>query len=384
MLAALEPEPGALEQRAAGHLDRGVLDLEHDAAGAARVGEGERQSLARLRVGLDLLHLAELLRARGRLARARAGAEAGDEPLEPLDLRLLALDGAAEGELARRLLLAPRVPRALEELAAAALELEHGRADGLEEPAVVGHEDDGGVDRLEALLEPLERLHVEVVGRLVEQQQVGVAGQRAGQRSAGELAARERAQRAVEVGDLEAEAADHAERALAPVVAAGVLEPGLGAPVLVVGLLVAGAVGHLLLELGQPLLDRDQVGAAGQHVVAQGQVAVARRALVVQGDAGVLLEDELAAVDPGLAGEHAQQRGLARAVAPGQGHALAALELERDPAHERVPRHVLGEVGCDQYGHRQTTLGAAGRCGQWTGGMPRGSSTRVRRRAREL
>ena len=43
----------------------------------------------------------------------------------------------------------------------------------------------------EVALEPLERLDVEVVGRLVEQQQVGVAGQRAGQRGARQLAAGE-------------------------------------------------------------------------------------------------------------------------------------------------------------------------------------------------
>jgi len=69
--------------------------------------------------------------------------------------------------------------RGLRSRAASALELEHGRRHRLEEPAVVGDEHDGGVDRRQLALEPLEALDVEVVRRLVEQQQVGVARQRA-------------------------------------------------------------------------------------------------------------------------------------------------------------------------------------------------------------
>jgi hypothetical protein len=60
------------------------------------------------------------------------------------------------------------VPRAVEEARAPRLELEDRRADGLQEPAVVGDEDDGGVDLEQRPLQPLERLDVEVVGRLVE------------------------------------------------------------------------------------------------------------------------------------------------------------------------------------------------------------------------
>ena len=60
-------------------------------------------------------------------------------------------------------------------------------------------EDDRGVERLQLLLEPLEALDVEVVRRLVEQQQVGIAGERAGERGAGQLSAGERLERPVEV-----------------------------------------------------------------------------------------------------------------------------------------------------------------------------------------
>jgi hypothetical protein len=272
----------------------------------------------------------------------------------------LARDWACRArELARRLLAPPGVPRALEEARAPALELEHRGADRLEEPAVVGDEHDGGVDALQVALEPFERRDVQVVGGLVEEQQIGVTGQRAGERRAGQLAAGEGREVAVEVLVAEAQPVEGRVDALAPGVAAGVLEPRLRARVRVERGRVRGAVGHRVLELGQPRLEREQVAAALQHVVAQGELAVARRALVVQRDAHVLGEGELPAVDRTLGCQHPQQRRLARPVAPGQRHALPALEPEGDPAQQRGARHVLGEVGGDDDGHEARVRGAS-------------------------
>ena len=198
-------------------------------SGALNWKPSERPSL---RVALDALDLVELLDARlGLLGLRGLVAEALDEALHALDLGLLLGDRLAERHLARRLLPAPGVPRALEEARAAGLDLQHAGADGLEEPAVVRDEHDRGVERDERLLEPLERLDVEVVGRLVEQQQVGLRGERAGQRAARQLAAGERRERAVEVGLGEAEAVDDGAGAVAPRVAAGGLEARLDAGV---------------------------------------------------------------------------------------------------------------------------------------------------------
>ena len=353
VLAALEPQLGVLQQRALADLEQPVLDLEDDAAGTLGRLEREAERLAVLRIGRQPVDLVELLRPRRRLAGARAGAEARHEALELGDLGLLLLDHPAERELALGLLGAPRVPRALEELGLAAFELEHRGADRLQEPAVVRHEDDRGVERLQVRLEPLEAVDVEVVGRLVEQQQLGVARERARQRRAGELTAGERREAAVQVLVAEPEAVQRRVDRLAPVVAAGVLELALRGAVGGEGRVVERAVGHRGLQRRQLLLERQQLLAARQHVVAQRQVAVARRALVVQRDPHALLEDELAAVDPGLAAEHAQQRRLARAVAPGQRHAVLALELERHAPEQGLSRHVLGEVGCEDDCHRQ-------------------------------
>jgi hypothetical protein len=61
----------------------------------------------------------------------------------------------------------------------------------------VRDEDHGRVERLQLALEPLEACDVEMVGRLVEEQQVGIAAERSRERGPRQLAAGERAQRAV-------------------------------------------------------------------------------------------------------------------------------------------------------------------------------------------
>ena len=61
----------------------------------------------------------------------------------------------------------------------------------VEEVAVVGDRDDRARVLLEEAFEPVDRFGVEVVGRLVEEQQVGVAEEEPGERDAALLAAGE-------------------------------------------------------------------------------------------------------------------------------------------------------------------------------------------------
>jgi len=215
----------------------------------------------------------------------------------------------------------------------------------------VGHQHDGGVECLQVGLEPLERGDVEVVGGLVKQEQVGVAGERARERGARQLAAREGREPAVELALVEPESPDGGQGTIAPVVAAAQLEALLGPPVGGQRWLVVPSLGHGLLEPGELCFERGDLLRPGQHVVAQAQVALGRGTLVVEGDLGAPLQREGAAVDRRIPGQHAQQRGLARAVAPGQGQAVAALELERDPAQQPPPGDVLAQIGCDHDGH---------------------------------
>ncbi len=87
----------------------------------------------------------------------------------------------------------------------------------------MGHEDHRCVELRQIALEPLERGDVEVIGGLVEEQEIRVAGQSPGQRGAGELPSGEAHQAAVELVIGEAQTVHRTERAGAPVPAARML-----------------------------------------------------------------------------------------------------------------------------------------------------------------
>src|SRR4051794_27775699 len=146
VLAALEPELRVLEQdagRVRSDFDAAVDELEDHAPAALDRLEREGELALVARVALDAVDLRQLLDAILGLARlAGLVAKALDEALHALDLPVLLVDRLAQRDVARRGLLAPRAPRAREEARAAGLELEHARPHGLEEPAVVGDEDD--------------------------------------------------------------------------------------------------------------------------------------------------------------------------------------------------------------------------------------------------
>ena len=82
----------------------------------------------------------------------------------------------------------------------AAVEPQRAARQAGQQGAVVAHHHEPAGVALERALEPFDGRQVEVVGRLVEQQDIAVADQRAGERRAPRLAARERAEpaRAVE------------------------------------------------------------------------------------------------------------------------------------------------------------------------------------------
>ncbi len=89
------------------------------------------------------------------------------------------------------LLLEPGGVVALPRDARAAVQLEDPARHVVEEVAVVGDRDDRARVLLQELLEPGDRLRVEVVGGLVQQQEVGLLQQEAAERHAADLAARE-------------------------------------------------------------------------------------------------------------------------------------------------------------------------------------------------
>ena len=91
---------------------------------------------------------------------------------------------------------------------AVVLERQHVGGDAVEEPAVVADHDRAAGERLEPGLERAQRVDVEVVGRLVEQQHVAARLEHLGEVDPIALAARQLADRLLLVGALEVEARD--------------------------------------------------------------------------------------------------------------------------------------------------------------------------------
>ena len=189
---------------------------------------------------------------------------------------------------------------------------------------------DGGAELADGALQPLDRVEVEMVGGLVEQQHVGPRHQRPGQRRPRQLAAGESAQRARELLLSDAEAAQHPLEPGAPGVAAGALQ-------LRVRLLVGGehlgpgvAAGHPRLEVGEVALGLLGARHALGDVLLEGELGREGRALVVQRHLRALGQADRPAVGIELAGQDPQQRGLALAVAPDDGQALAGVDAEAD------------------------------------------------------
>src|SRR5437879_2959126 len=108
-------------------------------------------------------------------------------PLSAFSLLLLFLD-----RVALFLLLQPRRVIALPGNAVAAVELENPLGRVVEEVAVVRHRDHGAGKPPQKLLEPLDAFRIEVVGGLIEQQDIGLGEQQPAQRDAALLAAAER------------------------------------------------------------------------------------------------------------------------------------------------------------------------------------------------
>ena len=150
----------------------------------------------------------------------------------------------------------------------------------------------------------------------------------------------------------ETEAAQHREDAVAPAVAAAMLEALLGGGVCVQCLLAGFPGRHRRLQSLQLRLRLQHLGAAGEDVLAERDLCLARRTLIVQGDARSFLQDEAAGIRVELTRQHAQQGRLAGSVASGERHPLTRLELEGDAFEQQLAAHVDVEAGCGGDRHR--------------------------------
>ena len=151
---------------------------------------------------------------------------------------------------------------------------------GVHEGAVVADDENGAVVVGDKAAQPLDALEVQVVGGLVQKQQVGVAQEELGERDAHLPAARELGARAFKVGDLKAQAGQDLAGVALELVAAQVLKAVLDLAVLVkecvdvlallgelgdLGLQLVGALAHAANFLG----GRHDLGEDGGVLVLQ-------------------------------------------------------------------------------------------------------------------
>ena len=170
---------------------------------------------------------------------------------------------------------------------------------------------------------PIEALEVEMVGRLVEQQNVWLGRQGARECGAGQLAPGERRQLAVHVAVFEAEATQDRLDVHAPAVATSLVERELRIRVGVHGGIRMVAASHRGLEFAERTLDSLDVAEQLGDIRTERATVRAWWSLVVQRNAPTLRNADLTAVGINFAGDDPQQRGLANAVASNQANSLA-------------------------------------------------------------
>ena len=206
--------------------------------------------------------------------------------------------------------------------------------------------------RASQCFQPQRRFQVEVVGRLVEQQQVGVGEQRGGQRdahapAAGELLHRARLRRLVE-----AEAGEDGGGARGGRVGADGAQPfvDFGQPVRV------GGVGFGAAGRGA----RGRL-AARCRAAMPGPTALPARTVASRARAARRMSPPSSAM---FAGDGAQQRGFAGAVAADQADAPAGIDREVGAVQQRAAAQADDRGGDGQKGHGAPSNRGAGDGGQ--------------------
>ena len=200
---------------------------------------------------------------------------------------------------------------------AAAIELDDPRRQPLEERAVVRDEDDGAAVVGEEGLEPGDGFDIEVIGRLVQQQQIRLADERARQQHAALPPARQRVD-------------NRRRRQRQP------------------------RHHHVRLVMTLPLVVRvERPQAVADH---RGHRAIRRQrhVLLQPRHANARLPQDEARVRLQVAAQDLQQRGLAGAVAADDGDALAGVNLEGDLVDERQMAEGDGNTVERDERHRRT------------------------------
>ncbi len=228
----------------------------------------------------------------------------------------------------------------------------------------MGDGDDRPPVVLEVLLEPGDGLGVEVVGRLVEQQQVGSAEQQPAERDAAPLATGE-------LGDVgvRRRQPQRVHRRFEHLVEV----PGVGGvdPVLEARELGGGLVGVVHRQLVEAVEQVAKLTNAVLDVAAHVLVGVELRLLLEHPDGRVRMQGGLAAIAVVEPGHDPQQRRLAGAVVAEHADPGARVEAQRDVLEDLLVRR----VGPGDLVHRVDVFGG---CSGHTAAQDRGAAAPAR------
>ena len=226
--------------------------------------------------------------------------------------------------------------------------------------------------RLEApqeLVEPGEGGDVEVVGRLVEQQQVGILQEQPRQRGAHLPAAGEGRAGLLQLGQREAEPGQQPFGAVAAEPLVEVVEllvqVGQRRRELQLGLAVGGRA-QPVLGRRQPLLQRGSPRHRRQHRLDHRAGRERGHVLRQVADAGAAPPGERAGVGRHLACQDAEQGRLAGAVGAEQADPVVRADREAGAVEEDLGPVGQGKTADDEEAHRQRSVarpGAAGKAG---------------------
>ncbi len=334
-LAAQDIERQTLEQRQAVEGFGQALAAEDQVARFIGLAEGEADGLLAGRpveeIGVLLEQAVEAgLAAAGGAAHAFLVLVAGDEVaraldhLDPSDVLPLLLEPDGLFRLDVVAVVARPDPGLV------VFDLDDFAGDPVQQVAVMADNDGGSAMICEESLQPLGRLQVQVVRRLVKQQQVGLEHEHLGQAQPGQLPAAQggrldvvQRRRKIEgrQGDLDARLVLISAGEL-EFVAQAVVLPHLGPE------LRARQAFHLVRGVVNRLLELEQVLHAGVHLLQDRPCAAESSFLGQITDPQPLLPDHLAHVRTDLARDQSENGRFARAVRPDHADLLARVELE--------------------------------------------------------
>ena len=335
-IARRELQPDAVEDRRIAVPHSRFVQHQQRVAGARRLLEAEAEGIVDLG-GSHQRHsfqrLDPALRGAG-LGGLRA--EAVDEALHMGHGALLLFVGRLLPRQTRRALVLEIAVATPVLMQLPVLDVQHLINHGVEKIAVVRDQQQGAAIGLQPVFQPQHRFEIEVIGRFVEQQQVGRTHQCPGETEAHAPAAGKRGGRSLLIGGAKAEPGQQCRRTGVGGVAVHLLIVGVGAAD---GGAVAIGVGTQDLALGVP-----KSRIAVEHQV-EGRSLQVAEILRHMSDDPVFRDGGLAGLGRQFAAQQRQQRAFAAAIGADQADAMARVERRRSLLQQGLDMPAQGNAG---------------------------------------